>query len=48
MTKLHADEVDLAEALVRALVDRQFPQWANLPLWPRRHLEAVLGDSTSA
>jgi aminoglycoside phosphotransferase (APT) family kinase protein len=29
---MHADEVDVPESLVRALVDRQFPEWAGLPL----------------
>ena len=31
---MHADEIDVPETLVRALVDRQFPQWAGLPLRP--------------
>ncbi|MHB9755799.1 aminoglycoside phosphotransferase family protein [Streptomyces sp. BYX5S] len=30
--KLHQDEPDIDEGLVRALVDAQFPQWAGLPL----------------
>ncbi|MGY0020134.1 aminoglycoside phosphotransferase family protein [Streptomyces sp. cg35] len=30
--KLHDDEADIDEALVRALVDEQFPHWAGLPL----------------
>lgn len=30
--KLHQDEPDIDEDLVRALVDEQFPQWAELPL----------------
>jgi hypothetical protein len=34
MTKLHADEVDVSESLVRTLVDRQFPEWSDLPLRP--------------
>ena len=29
---MHADEVEVPGALVRALVDRQFPEWAGLPL----------------
>ena len=31
---MHADEVDVPETLVRALVDSQFPEWAGLPLRP--------------
>ncbi len=34
MTKLHADEVDVSKSLVRTLVDRQFPEWSDLPLEP--------------
>ncbi|MFI5660960.1 aminoglycoside phosphotransferase family protein [Streptomyces sp. NPDC051684] len=30
--KLHQDEPDIDEGLVRALVDAQFPRWAELPL----------------
>lgn len=30
--KLHQDEPDIDEGLVRALVDEQFPRWAELPL----------------
>ncbi|MGD6747567.1 aminoglycoside phosphotransferase family protein [Streptomyces sp. BH106] len=30
--KLHQDEPDIDEDLARALVDEQFPQWAELPL----------------
>jgi hypothetical protein len=30
--KLHGDEVDVDEALVRSLLTDQFPQWAQLPL----------------
>jgi aminoglycoside phosphotransferase (APT) family kinase protein len=29
---MHADELDIPEALVRRLVDAQFPQWAREPL----------------
>ncbi|WP_372344485.1 aminoglycoside phosphotransferase family protein [Streptomyces sp. KL116D] len=32
--KLHDDEPDIDEALVRGLVDGQFPRWAGLPLKP--------------
>ncbi len=32
MPKMHADELDIGEALVRALIEEQFPQWAGLPL----------------
>jgi aminoglycoside phosphotransferase (APT) family kinase protein len=31
---MHADEVEVPASLVRALVDRQFPTWAALPLRP--------------
>jgi aminoglycoside phosphotransferase (APT) family kinase protein len=30
--RVHEDELDIDDALVRALVDEQFPQWADLPL----------------
>ena len=30
--RLHAGEVDVDDVLVRGLVDRQFPEWADLPL----------------
>jgi aminoglycoside phosphotransferase (APT) family kinase protein len=33
-TKMHADEVDVPRSLVRALVDRQHPEWRALPLRP--------------
>ena len=29
---MHADEVDVDRAIVRALVDAQFPQWCDLPI----------------
>lgn len=32
--KMHADEVDTGEALVRRLLAAQFPQWAGLPIQP--------------
>jgi aminoglycoside phosphotransferase (APT) family kinase protein len=32
MPKMHADELDVDEALVRRLLAEQFPQWAELPL----------------
>ncbi|MFB8774342.1 aminoglycoside phosphotransferase family protein [Streptomyces broussonetiae] len=35
--KMHADEADIDDALVRALVARQFPEWAALPV---RRLES--------
>ncbi|MER6782497.1 MULTISPECIES: aminoglycoside phosphotransferase family protein [unclassified Streptomyces] len=31
-TKMHADEVDIDEALVERLIAAQFPQWAQLPV----------------
>jgi aminoglycoside phosphotransferase (APT) family kinase protein len=30
--KLHDEQIDIPDAVVRALVDSQFPQWAGLPL----------------
>ncbi|GAA2300724.1 aminoglycoside phosphotransferase family protein [Streptomyces kunmingensis] len=35
--KLHSDEADIDETLVRALVDEQFPRWAGLAL---RHVDS--------
>jgi aminoglycoside phosphotransferase (APT) family kinase protein len=32
--KMHADEVDTDESLVRRLLAAQFPQWADLPISP--------------
>lgn len=32
--KMHADEVDTDAALVRRLLNAQFPQWADLPIEP--------------
>jgi aminoglycoside phosphotransferase (APT) family kinase protein len=32
--RMHADEVDIDPALVRRLVDTQFPRWAGLPIEP--------------
>src|SRR2546428_3848782 len=32
MPKMHLDEVDIDEALVRSLLELQFPMWAHLPL----------------
>jgi aminoglycoside phosphotransferase (APT) family kinase protein len=32
MPRIHADELEIDDALVRALVDEQFPQWSDLPL----------------
>lgn len=32
MVKLHADEADIDDDLVRRLVRRRFPQWADLPV----------------
>jgi aminoglycoside phosphotransferase (APT) family kinase protein len=31
-TQMHADEIEIDEALVRALVGAQFPEWADLPI----------------
>jgi hypothetical protein len=30
--KVHEDELEIDDELVRGLVDEQFPQWADLPL----------------
>jgi aminoglycoside phosphotransferase (APT) family kinase protein len=35
-TRMHADEVDIDEALVARLVAAQFPRWAGLPVLPVR------------
>ena len=32
--KMHADEVDTDESLVRRLLAAQFPRWAELPIAP--------------
>lgn len=32
MMRVHEDEFEIDDALVRALVDSEFPQWADLPL----------------
>ena len=32
MARMHIDELDLDEALVRRLLGEQFPEWAELPL----------------
>ena len=32
MPRVHDDELDIDEALVRALIEQQFPAWASLPL----------------
>jgi aminoglycoside phosphotransferase (APT) family kinase protein len=34
MAKMHAQEFDINERLVRALILSQFPEWAHLPLQP--------------
>lgn len=39
MPRVHANELDIEEPLVRALLEEQFPQWAELPL-------ARAGDGT--
>jgi aminoglycoside phosphotransferase (APT) family kinase protein len=49
MTKMHADEVDVDETLVRRLVAAQFPEWADFrlePVFPRGTDNALyrLGD----
>jgi aminoglycoside phosphotransferase (APT) family kinase protein len=32
MVRMHRDEIDISEALVRGLIEEQFPKWAALPL----------------
>lgn len=32
MTRMHSDELELGEELVRSLLTEQFPEWAELPL----------------
>lgn len=32
MTRMHADEIDIDDALVRRLLAEQFPEWGDLPL----------------
>jgi aminoglycoside phosphotransferase (APT) family kinase protein len=32
MTRMHEDELDIGEELVRSLLGEQFPEWAELPL----------------
>jgi len=34
MTRLHDEQIDLPDSLVRSLIDAQFPQWRGLPLTP--------------
>ena len=34
MARMHADELEIDEALVRRLLAEQFPEWADLPLSP--------------
>jgi len=53
MTRMHADELELDEALVRRLLAEQFPEWAELPLQriePSGTVNAIfrLGDGLSA
>jgi aminoglycoside phosphotransferase (APT) family kinase protein len=53
MTRMHDDELDIGEELVRSLLEEQFPDWAELPL---RRIEPSgtdnaifrLGDELSA
>ena len=52
MTRMHADELELDEALVRRLLAEQFPEWAELPLQriePSGTVNAIfrLGDGLS-
>jgi aminoglycoside phosphotransferase (APT) family kinase protein len=52
MSKMHLDELDIDEALVRGLLEQQFPKWAHRPLVPvepRGTVNAIfrLGDDLS-
>lgn len=52
MTRMHTDELELDEALVRRLLGEQFPEWAGLPLRrvePTGTVNAIfrLGDGLS-
>src|SRR6478609_1740783 len=52
MTRMHADELELDEALVRRLLAEQFPEWQELPLQriePSGTVNAIfrLGDDLS-
>ncbi len=52
MTRMHADELELDEALVRRLLAEQFPEWQELPLQriePSGTVNAIfrLGDELS-
>ena len=52
MARMHADEVEIDEALVRRLLAGQFPEWAGLPLRrvePAGTVNAIfrLGDDLS-
>ncbi len=42
MSKMHANEFDIDKALVQRLVEKQFPQWKNLPL---RHFSSSGTDN---
>jgi aminoglycoside phosphotransferase (APT) family kinase protein len=52
MARMHVDELEIDEALVRRLLDEQFPQWVDVPLRPiepRGTVNAIfrLGDDLS-
>jgi aminoglycoside phosphotransferase (APT) family kinase protein len=52
MARMHADELEIGEALVRDLLGAQFPEWADLPLRriePSGTVNAIfrLGDTLS-
>jgi aminoglycoside phosphotransferase (APT) family kinase protein len=52
MARMHADELEIDEALVRRLLTEQFPQWARLPIQriePSGTVNAIfrLGDELS-
>jgi aminoglycoside phosphotransferase (APT) family kinase protein len=52
MASMHVDELEIDEALVRRLLDEQFPQWVDMPLRriePRGTVNAIfrLGDDLS-
>jgi len=52
MPRMHADELEIDDELVRALVEAQFPEWSSLPLrrvepWGTVHAIYRLGDELS-
>ena len=46
--KMHADEVPIADSLVRRLIDAQFPHWSDLTLWQCRPRGRTMPFTASA